>query len=291
MDSYLKTILNNLFQTVQLEYLDRDPLELVRQYDRPEDLEIAAFISAAFALGRYGSIRKTVSEILSFMSPSPYDFIRHFNPDRHSHLFQHFVYRFYRSEDLGLLIGYLHQIVDTWGSLENCFLEGYTDSETDITRALSHFVRTILSLKTAPFYPEPPIKGSGIRHFLADPRDGSTCKRLNLFLRWVVRKGSLDLGIWKHVSPSRLIIPVDTHITRMGRCLGLTSRKSPDWKMAVEITESLRIFDKEDPVKYDFALCTVGKLQACPKKINSKNCADCPVRSACIALIKHKKEE
>jgi len=286
LQSNLKKTLNQLFRTIQHDYLNMDPLDLVRQYDRPRDQEVAAFIAAAFSLGRYELIRKAITEILSFMTPSPYDFVINFDPSRGSTFFQNFVYRFYRSEDLGLLISYLHQLLDRWESMENCFLEGYNDSEKNFTTALSRFVQTILSLETRPFYPDPPPRGSGIHHFLADPADGSSCKRLNLFLRWVVRKDSLDLGIWKRVPASKLIIPVDTHIARMGRRLGLTERKSADWKMAIEITEALREFDPEDPVKYDFALCTAGKLQACPKEINAANCADCPVRSVCIELKK-----
>jgi uncharacterized protein (TIGR02757 family) len=113
---------------------------------------------------------------------------------------------------------------------------------------------------------------------LADPASGGACKRLNLFLRWMVRKDPVDLGIW-NLSSSRLVIPIDTHLARLGRNLGLTRRVSPGWAMAVEITESLKRFNPEDPVRYDFALCTVGKLNPCPER---GPCPDCPIQSRCL---------
>ena len=161
-------------------------------------------------------------------------------------------------------------------------MKGYEEGDDHIGPSLSRFVRRILALATEPFYPSI-SKGTGIRHFLADPTDGSGCKRLNLFLRWMVRKDGIDLGLWKEVSAAKLIIPLDTHLIRLGTRLGLTTRKSPDWKMAVEITEALRGCDPDDPVKYDFALCTVGKLHACPARPDENRCRDCPVMPCCGA--------
>ena len=280
MNAHLKQTLNNLYQAYQIEYLSMDPLELVRQYKKAKDQEIAAFIAAGLSLGKYELIRQAIHQILTIMGPSPYLFVKRFNPNKMSDVFSGFIYRFYRGRDICLLLFWLKQILNTYPSLESFFLRDYREDDPDIGTALSRFVQSILSLETHPFYPSLPAKGSGIRHFLADPMDGSTCKRLNLFLRWVVRRDNLDLGIWERVSPSKLIIPVDTHIARISQRLGLAKRRTPDWKMALEITESLRQFDSQDPVKYDFALCTIGKMNPCQDHRSA--CPDCPIESLCI---------
>ncbi len=277
----LRIKLNQLYQKFDAAYLELDPLDLVRQYQDPRDQEIAGFIAAALAVGQYRLIRKAVTEVLSRMGGSPFAFVSAFDPLTDKNTFSDFVYRFYRGRDIGLLISMMAGAVREFGSLESCFLRHYQPTDPDIGKALSGFVRRLLSCDVRPFYEQMPSRGSGIRHFLADPADGSTCKRLNLFLRWMIRKDHLDLGIWKSVSAAKLVIPVDTHIARLVPHLGLTRRKSADWKMAVEITESLRSFDPEDPVKYDFALCTIGKLRACPDPPDRMRCADCPLIAHC----------
>lgn len=263
-----------------------DPLEIVRAYTDPADQEIAGFIAASLALGRADLIRAAVRGVLGRMGPSPRRFVETFDPATGVSPFQGFVYRFYRPLDIALLVWWMRQMVETGGGIGGFFMEGFHPDDPDIGPSLSRFVQAVFKLETRPVCPSLPEKGSGIRHFLADPADGSGCKRLNLFLRWMVRRDALDLGIWKDVSPSKLIIPLDTHVARLGKRLGLTRRSSPDWKMAVEITEGLRRFDPADPVKYDFALCTVGKLQACPDVFDEDSCKQCPVRTCCTARSK-----
>ena len=182
---------------------------------------------------------------------------------------------------MGLLIWWLNQIIREEGSIRSFFLRGYNERDEDIGPSLSRFVRAIRELEREPFYPSLPFRGSGIHHFLADPSDGSGCKRLNLFLRWMVRRDGLDLGLWQEVSPSKLVIPLDTHVSRIGRRIGLTKRRSPGWRMALEITETLRGFDPQDPVKYDFALCRVGMLNSCPAVPDRAGCSPCPVFRFC----------
>lgn len=279
----LQKTLDRLYETYRADHLSMDPLEIVRTYDDPADGEIAGFIAAALALGRADLIRAAVSDVLERMDPSPRRFVGSFDPGKDGSLFRGFSYRFYRAPDITLLMWWMRQMLDRAGSIGNFFLAEYREQDADIGPTLSRFVQSVLRLETRPVRATVPEKGSGIRHFLADPIDGSGCKRLNLFLRWMVRRDSLDLGIWKDVSPAKLIIPLDTHIARLGRRLGLTRRANPDWKMAVEITEALRRFDPEDPVKYDFALCTAGKLQACPPAFDEAACAACPVLDCCRA--------
>lgn len=273
--------LEHLYQCYQNDYLEMDPLELVRRFPHPQDQEIAAFIAAGLAIGQVSLIRQAVRRILECMQPSPYRFIMNFDPERHQGLFQGFRYRFYRDNDVGLLMGWLAQMVRRKGSIRAFFLQSYSASDPDIGNSLVRFVDSVIALKTTPFYKKVPRKGSGIRHFLASPRDGSGCKRLNLFLRWMVRKDNIDLGLWPEVTASQLIIPLDTHIARLGRFLGFTRRSSVDWTMALEITDALRACDPEDPVKYDFAICTLGKLSDCSKKPDPEKCPSCPVFRHC----------
>ncbi|MBN1783012.1 TIGR02757 family protein [bacterium] len=280
----LVAALEQLVQQFQADYLDRDPLELVRQFRDARDQEIAAFIAAALAVGQADLIRRAVGGILEAMRPSPFRFVSVFEPERDRMCFHGFRYRFYGENDIGLLLWWTAQIIRRSGSIRAFFLEGYEPSDPDIGPSLSRFVQAVLALESRPFYTETPAKGTGIRHFFADPADGSACKRLNLFLRWMVRKDGLDLGLWPEIRKSQLIIPLDVHITRFGRYLGLSDRKSPDWKMAGDITDTLRRFDPDDPVKYDFALCTLGKLSDCRDAQESGKCSVCPVFRFCRAV-------
>ncbi|MBN2102655.1 TIGR02757 family protein [bacterium] len=277
----LHDTLDGLYRRYQNGYLSMDPLELARQYEDSKDQEIAAFISAGLAIGRYDLIRRAVQMVLDCMKPSPYRFVQMFDPSRDGAAFRDFRYRFYQGRDIQLLIWWIAQMIRRAGSIKQFFLNGYSASDSNIGFSLSRFVRSILDLTTAPFYSEIPPRGVGIRHFLADPLDGSGCKRLNLFLRWMVRKDALDLGLWPEVSTSQLVIPLDTHIIRFGRYLGLTGRVSPGWNMALEITETLRRFDASDPVKYDFAICTLGKLTDCSNPPDRIKCRTCPIFRCC----------
>jgi len=271
----LHDMLEHLYRQYQTGYLDMDPLELVRQYDDPKDQEISAFIAAGLSIGQYELIRRAIQSVLDHMRPSPYRYVQRFDPLKEGAAFRDFKYRFYRGRDIQLLIWWIAQMIRRSGSIKGFFLNGYSASDPDIGMSLSRFVRAILKLPSMPVYPAPPPKGAGIRHFLADPMDGSGCKRLNLFLRWMVRKDALDLGLWSEISKSKLVIPLDTHITRLGRYLGLTERAAPGWNMAKEITQALRQFDPADPVKYDFALCTLGKLTDCPNPPDRIRCRSC----------------
>jgi uncharacterized protein (TIGR02757 family) len=277
----LKSLLDHLYHSQATQDVQRDPLGMVMRYKEPRDREIAGFFAAMLALGRVDLICRAVKDLLVRMNPSPYRFVRGFRPDRDAAALKGFRYRFYGPDDVGLLIYWLHQALARWGSLENLFSLDYRPGDPNIGSALSSFVRTILSQDRGRFSPELPPRGRGMRHFLADPRDGSGCKRLNLFLRWMVRRDSPDLGLWRGIDPSRLIIPLDTHVARLSVCLGFTRRRQADWKMAEEITASLRDMDPCDPVKYDFALCHLGMTFSCPPKPGPEACSECVIFSFC----------
>jgi uncharacterized protein (TIGR02757 family) len=278
----LKEMLDSLAASTDASFLSLDPLEIVHKYEDPLDIEIAGIIAAALALGRAELIRKAASDALNRMGGSPGRFVRDYDPVRKGGVFRGFVYRFFREADLDLLCLRIGDAVRGYGTVGRFFANGFSPDHADIGPALSAFVRGLSDAPVPKSLRQAMEPGSGLRHFLADPADGSACKRLNLYLRWMVRKDGLDFGIWPDIPASKLVIPLDTHVARIGRRLGLTARSSADWKMAVEITEALRRFDPDDPVKYDFALCTAGKQQACPDPLDRGACPDCPFAGFCV---------
>jgi uncharacterized protein (TIGR02757 family) len=190
----------------------------------------------------------------------------------HRNLFT-FNYRFSNREDIVCLFHILHELVRVHGSIENAFIKHFTAGGGKTGEGISGFVEEILEIDTSPVYG---IRKHphGLTHFFPTPLRGSACKRMNLFLRWMVRDRDIDFGIWKGIPKDSLVIPLDTHIGWISRCLGLTERQSSDWKAAVEITEALKSFDPEDPLKYDFALCHHGISGVC-KHGEKGGCDEC----------------
>jgi hypothetical protein len=168
---------------------------------------------------------------------------------------------------------------DEAGSIDGFFVGGYDPDCADVGPALDSFSMRALSLDLRAAYGRRP-RSPGVAYFFTRPSAGSGCKRLNLFLRWMVRRDALDLGVWSRVSTSSLVVPLDTHVIRVGRCLGLTRYTSPGWPMASEITLSLRALDPGDPVKYDFALCHLGMMNACGFNREQRD-SQCPLRGLC----------
>jgi uncharacterized protein (TIGR02757 family) len=173
----------------------------------------------------------------------------------------------------------MRQMIDRAGTLEGFFLSGYNAAADDVAAALDDFSTRAMALNLKEAYGRVP-KRAGVCYFFPRPSAGSACKRLNLFLRWMVRRDALDLGVWRRVSPAKLIVPLDTHVIRVGRCLRLTDYTSPGWRMARDITASLRELDPDDPVKYDFALCHLGMMNACGFNRTQAD-SQCPLRGVC----------
>jgi uncharacterized protein (TIGR02757 family) len=190
------------------------------------------------------------------------------------------VHRWIRGVDVVALLWLLHQMVDRSGSIEGFFLDGYDRAAVDIGDALDGFSRRAMALDLRAVYGRRVPKQRGVGYFFPRPSAGSGCKRLNLFLRWMVRRDQVDLGAWSGAKPSQLIVPLDTHVIRLGRCLGLTRYTSPGWKMAAEITASLRAIDPVDPVRFDFSLCHVGMMNACGFGRRQGD-AQCPLKGIC----------
>jgi len=173
----------------------------------------------------------------------------------------------------------LQYMLSTRGSLEQFFLDGDDPSSPDIAPGLERFCARAKAVDFGSAYRRG-ADAPGVTRFFAQPSGGSACKRLNLFLRWMVRRDQVDLGVWARVSPARLVVPLDVHVIRVGQCLGLTAYRSPGWRMAASITEALRALDPEDPVRYDFALCHLGMKGLCGFR-QTQGDARCPLRGVC----------
>lgn len=280
----LKTHLDKLYNTFDLKFLSPDPLEFVHQFQQSEDREVVGIIASSLAYGRVEQILASIKSVLKRLDGQPYKFAVNFNPKKDMQVFDDFVHRFNNGKDIACLIYFAKQMIEESGSIGGFFLQGYNKADANIKNALASFSERALSLDALPVYGKQNLpKNAGIRFFFPSPENGSPCKRLNLYLRWMVRSGdALDFGLWKGICPSKLVIPLDTHIARISRNIGLTKRKSPDWRMAEEITENLKSFSPEDPVKYDFALCRLGILEHCPRRKNLKKCERCLIKKVCV---------
>jgi uncharacterized protein (TIGR02757 family) len=256
------------------ERLQHDPIEFPHKYDNPEDIEVAGFIATCLAYGKISLFKPVIEQILAAGGKSPARFFKNLSLERDARHFKGISYRFNREKDILCLIYLIHRILARWGSLKNLFYYHFKPEHEDIKIALNCFSDFLRGINTAPVYGRN-IRPPGLMQLLPSPEKGSACKRMNLFLRWMVRKKDIDFGIWNKVPPSRLIIPLDTHIARISRCLGFTNRKSSDWKAAKEITEALKKLDSKDPLKYDFALCHHGISGLCKGKKFPASCQDC----------------
>lgn len=250
---------NFLEQTVKKynkkEFLDTDPISIVHKISGDKNRETAAFIVSIFAFGNVKSIKTTIQKVLQPMGDNAYGFIKNYKKDRTT-LFKGIVHRFIKEYDISCLINALHSILKEYGSIKDLFMRCYNKvgNMRKVAEGFSKISREIYRKNNDNF------SERTLRFMLPSPENGSACKRMNLFLRWMVRKDEIDLGIWKGIEKNQLIIPLDTHIARISKSLGLTKRKTPGWNMAEEITENLKKFDPNDPLKYDFALTRVGML-------------------------------
>jgi len=259
----LKKLLNNFYREYDFkERLKHDPVEFPRRYSTPADIEVAGFIASCFAYGRVELFKPVIEKILIPGGNRPALFFKNFTLKKDAEHFKGISFRFNKERDILCLIYMLSQTLKKIGSLKNLFYRYYRQGQEDIGEALNSFVDFFLGIDTSAIYGRN-IKPYGLTQFFPAPEKGSACKRMNLFLRWMVRTKDIDLGIWDRIPQSKLIIPLDTHIAKISKCLGLTDRTTPDWKTAKGITQSLKKLDPEDPLKYDFALCHLGISGMC----------------------------
>ncbi|GAB4228564.1 MAG: TIGR02757 family protein [Deltaproteobacteria bacterium] len=253
--------------------LSPDPVEFPHRYPDPRDAEAAAFLAASFAFGSVGQIRNFLSRLFDVLSPAPRAVLAGPSPvpRRRVAALRH---RFLSPDGVHRFLFCVRAAYLSHGSLEELFLAGRGEDPPDLRRDLGRF----LSWFRARWGEALPRQ----RDFLFPrPERGSACKRHNLFLRWVVRgPDGTDLGLWRSLSPRDLVVPLDTHMARLGGCLGLTKRRTPDWRMAEEITASLRAVCPEDPVKFDYPLTRLGILGECTRSRRGE-CDRCPVAPLC----------
>jgi len=233
----------------QTAFIDSDPVSIPHRFSLKEDIEIAGFLTATFSWGQRKSIIQKSSLLMELLDESPYDFIMNAGQEDLKSI-EKFVYRTFNGVDCLYFIKGLQLLYREKGGMEKAFMEGFNDGAY---AAISNF-RDIFTLVG-----DPTRTG---RH-IANPIQGSAAKRINMFLRWMVRqdKMGVDFGIWKGISADKLICPLDVHSGRVARKLGLLTRNSNDRKAAEELTAQLRLYDKTDPVKYDFALFGLGVFE------------------------------
>lgn len=260
-----------------------DPVELPHRYREQLDVEVSALLSAALAYGRVDLFKPRLAELLDGLGPHPGRTARDLAPRELLERTRGFSYRMTDGRDVACLLHGAGQIARVHGTLGAAFVAHHRRLGGDTVReALGAFVDDLL----APDFR--PITGARTReptrrlkHLLPHPARGSACKRLNLFLRWMIRPADgVDFGLWD-VPASALVIPLDTHVHRIGGFIGLTRRKDLSWRTAAEITGRLRALDDDDPVRFDFALSHLGISGSCPSRRDERKCAGCPLRPIC----------
>ena len=273
----IKAVLDTLYERYNhYRLIKPDPLQFVYHYSRPADMEIVAFLASALAYGRVQQIEKSLTNLLGRMGDSPSEFVINFDKDKRRTL-KDFKHRFTTGEDISDLLTLIRTIIGKYGSIEQYFARGYNPGDSNILPALSGFCNSLLDIHAAGHKGQPT---RGLKYLLVSPAGGSACKRLNLFLRWMVRDDDVDTGLWKSIDKAKLVVPVDVHMGRLCKILGLYDRKTVSLSVAAEITESFAEIEPADPVKYDFALSRIGILENCNGR-RRKGCEFCELFGFC----------
>ena len=231
-------------------FITKDPVSIPHRFTKKQDIEIAGLFAALFSWGNRTTIINKSLDLMQRMDHAPHEFIlRHGRTDLEKLL--GFIHRTFNDTDLLGIVAFLHQHYHQEESLETAFTAGLLPGDSDTGNALRHFHQRVFSSDHI---------AERTRKHIPTPDRGSSCKRLNMYLRWMVRRDDkgVDFGLWKNIPPSLLICPLDLHVGRMARQLGLLKRRYDDWEAAVELTENLRLLDPKDPVRYDFALFGIG---------------------------------
>ena len=249
-----------------------DPIELPHKYTDARDIEVAALLCAALAYGRVDLFKPRLAALLAALGPSPAATARNSTREELLERARDFSYRMTGPRDVASLLEGAGAMLRKHGSLGSCFGKHFRG---DLKEALGAFIDELLSV-----VPRPTRR---LKHLLPHPSRGSACKRMNLFLRWMVRgPDGVDFGLWRDQVPaSALLVPLDTHVHRIGRFIGLTRRKDLSWKTAEDVTRKLRSLDASDPVRYDFALSHLGISGSCASRKDQRRCAGCPLKPVC----------
>ena len=234
-------------------FIESDPISVPHLFSKKQDIEISGFWAAMFAWGQRKTIIKKANEAMELMDFAPHDFIMN-HEERDRERFLDFKHRTFQPTDALYFLEFFQWFYKTHDSLEEAFLKNLKKEDVHVGGALTGFHDLFFSLPDAP---------RRSRKHVSTPATKSACKRLNMCLRWMVRKdkAGVDFGIWENISPRQLLIPLDVHVDRVARHFGLLERKQRDWKAVLELTARLRKFEPDDPVKYDFALFGAGVLE------------------------------
>ena len=247
MEKDLKAFLEECVERYNVPgFVENDPIGIPHRFSRLQDIEITAFWAATLAWGQRKTIIQSAKSLIERMDGAPYDFILH-HEERDRRRFEDFCHRTFQPLDTLYFLAFFQEYYRKHESLEMAFAQFLPWGAPHVEPALRGFHDLFFSLPDAP---------ERTRKHVATPARKSTCKRLNMFLRWMVRNdgNGVDFGLWRQISPRQLLMPLDVHVEREARRLGLLQRKQTDWLAVLELTENLRRFDAEDPVKYDFAL-------------------------------------
>ncbi len=258
------------------EHLSADPLGAVVSYERPADREVAAFLAAGLAFGNVRSILRACERALAPLGREPATTLAALDAPAAAELARGFNHRWVFEGDLANVYVMLGVALRDVGGLEPLFARGMTDHPPDVRPGLSALTDSLAGYLSA-------VEAArrGTRYFLSSTRGAGAAKRLMMFARWMVRASDLDLGLWSSARPDQLLIPLDTHVARISRFIGLTERKGAGMRTVIEITERLRQVDPDDPVRFDFALSHLGILGDCPTRRDPACCATCPLLAAC----------
>lgn len=254
----IKNKLEYHYKAFNKSQISPDPLEFPHRFEYWKDIEAASLIASTLAYGNIKQIMNSLGKIFKIVESKPFEFISNYNFKKDRKIFKGITHRFFTDDDIAAMFHALSFAYKNYNSLKYLYLLYYLEKDTNIRNSLALFTEHLVELANSCG-----IESRGIKFMFPDPRKGSTCKRMNLFLRWMVRKDDLDFGIWSEIPKNKLVIPVDTHVAKICKHLNLTRSKNANWKMAEEITKNLKKFDPNDPVKYDFAICHIGmrKLQ------------------------------
>jgi uncharacterized protein (TIGR02757 family) len=267
----LETRLSALVAAYGPARLSRDPLSLVRPYPDDRDREVAGLVASSLAFGSVSQVLRSASRVLSALGPRP---ARSAGLARTAAALRDFRHRWVTGGDVARMLAVAARIQAEWGSVEEFFLEGFGG---EVGPALTSFSR-----RAKEMVGDDGGNGRGFRYLFPEPAGGSAAKRLCLFLRWMARPDDgLDLGVWTRLPPSALVIPLDTHVLRISRHLGLTSRRTASWATARDITAGLRELSPADPVRYDFAIAQLGISRDCRHRYDQAACGACPLREVC----------
>jgi uncharacterized protein (TIGR02757 family) len=230
------------------EYVEPDPLQFLYAYPDPADREIVGLVAATLAYGRVAMILRSVAAVLDRLGPTPVRFLHDVSAASMSRALAGFKHRFTTGDEMAALLMGVRDVGRRHGSLEACFAAGQHQADPTVLPALGRFAGELAAASGR----------AGRSSLLSDPAGGSACKRLNLYLRWMVRLDAVDPGGWRRVPQARLVVPLDTHMFRLGRTLGATRRNQADGRTALEITAAFARISPEDPVRYDFSLTRLG---------------------------------